>query len=33
MTDHEKLAEISTTLRQKREKLDEEYEEWMELQA
>ena len=33
MTDHEKLAEISTTLRQKREKLDEEYEEWLELQA
>ena len=33
MTDHEKLAEISTTLRQKREKLDEEYEEWMELQV
>lgn len=33
MTDHEKLAEISSTLRQKREKLDEEYEEWMELQA
>ena len=33
MTDHEKLAEISTTLRQKREKLDEEYEEWMEVQA
>lgn len=33
MTDHEKLAEISTVLRQKREKLDEEYEEWLELQA
>ena len=33
MTDHEKLAEISTTLRQKREKLEEEYEEWLELQA
>ena len=33
MTDHEKLAEISTTLRQKREKLDDEYEEWLELQA
>ena len=33
MTDHEKLAEISTTLQQKREKLEEEYEEWLELQA
>ena len=33
MTDHEKLAEISTTLRQTREKLEEEYEEWLELQA
>ena len=33
MTDHEKLAEISTALRQKREKLEEEYEEWLELQA
>lgn len=33
MTDHEKLAEISTVLQQKRKELDEEYEEWLELQA
>ena len=33
MTDHEKLAEISTVLQQKRGELDEEYEEWLELQA
>ena len=33
MTDHEKLADNTTTHRQKREKLHEEYEEWLELQA
>lgn len=32
MTDHEKLAAISSSLQQKRDQLDAEYEEWLELQ-